>query len=71
MTEVIDGFTRVGPRGMQFAAMYMADENNNSFFLDSYINADQYKKAVDKFNPTFGVDTRLNDAIKVCDSLIS
>jgi hypothetical protein len=56
---------------MQFAAMYMSDDSNRSFFLDSYTNADEYKKAVDKLNPTFGVDTRLNDAIKVCDSLIS
>jgi hypothetical protein len=71
MTDVIDGFSRVGPRRMQFAAMYMSDDSNRSFFLDSYTNADQYKKAVDKLNPTFGVDTRLNDAIKVCDSLIS
>jgi len=70
MTDVIDGFARVGPRGMQFAAMYMSDDSNSSFFLDRYTNADEYKKAVDKFNPTFGVDTRLNDAIKVHDSLI-
>ena len=56
---------------MQFAAMYMSDDSNRSFFLDSSTNADEYKKAVDKLNPTFGVDTRLNDAIKVCDSLIS
>ncbi|XP_076080061.1 uncharacterized protein LOC143050838 [Mytilus galloprovincialis] len=49
MIKVMDKFSNVGPKGVQFGVLSPTKEDN--FFLDEYSNIEGYKAAVRSINP--------------------